>query len=232
MSEIAPQPPSVVAGEFLKSLSVPAREDLFSLAALRNLEPNAIVFTEGDPPLLVHVIVDGQVRLFVHSSTGRRLILRNAAAGDVLGLPAAFTGKNYDITAQTVYPSSIASIRRQAFMDFLLRFPVACQSAARELSKECFKSIARLRTMGLASSAQSRLARLLLEWSTAGQQTNRGRRFHVPMTHVEVGDCIGASRETVTRTMNDLQRDRVLELHGSLVTILDMPELENRSIRR
>jgi CRP/FNR family transcriptional regulator len=74
------------------------------------------------------------------------------------------------------------------------------------------------------------LARLLLEWSTGAQQTNRGRRFRVPMTHVEVGDCIGASRETVTRAMSDLQKDRVVELKGSLVTILDMSELENRSI--
>jgi CRP/FNR family transcriptional regulator, cyclic AMP receptor protein len=236
MNEIAAQShcasQSSLAGEFLQSLTVQGLENLFSLAALKNYESDKILFTEGDLSSSVEIILDGEVRLFVHSSAGRRLIFRNACAGDLLGLAAAFAGKSQGMTAQTVYPCSIASIGHQDFMAFLQRHPAACQSAARELSKECFRNIARLRTMGLASSAQSRLAGLLLEWSAAGQQTNRGRRFRVPLTHGELGDCIGASRETISRTMSDLQRDRVLEFRGSLVTILDLPELENRSIGR
>jgi CRP/FNR family transcriptional regulator, cyclic AMP receptor protein len=233
MSEIAAQfrclSQRSLPGEFLNSLAVQEREALLSLEALKSVESDTTLFTEGDPPSFVHIILDGQVRLYVHSSTGRRFIFRNAGPGDVLGLAAAFSVNNQDMTAQTVYPCSIASIHRQPFMSFLLRHPAACQSAARELSKDCFRSTTRLRTIGLASSAQSRVARLLLEWSTAGQQTELGRRFRVP-THIEFGDCIGASRETISRTMGDLQRDRVLELHGSMVTILDMAELENRSI--
>jgi len=235
MNEIATQhglSQSSLAGEFLKALAGRVLEDLSSLGTQRDLAPETILFSDGDPPSFVHFILDGEVRLFVHSSSGRRLIFRNACPGEVLGLAAAFTAKNQDMTAQAVYPCSIVSIRQQAFMSFLQRHPEACQSAARELSRECLRGTERLRTMGLANSAQSRLARLLLEWSTDGQQTARGRRFRVPMTHVEVGDCIGASRETITRTMSELQRDRVLELRGSLVTILDMPELENRGMGR
>ncbi|HUB30535.1 MAG TPA: Crp/Fnr family transcriptional regulator [Terracidiphilus sp.] len=236
MSDIAAQSNCVshgsLAGEFLQSLSFGALEDLFSLAGLKNYEPNRILFTEGDRSSSVEIILDGEVRLFVHAGSGRRLIFRNACAGDLLGLAAAFAGKSQCMTAQTIYPCSIASIRQEEFMGFLLRHPAACQSAGREMSRECFRNIARLRTMGLASSAQARLAGLLLEWSAAGQQTNRGRRFRVPMTHGELGDCIGASRETISRTMSDLQKDRVLELRGSLVTILDPSELETRSIGR
>lgn len=232
MNEIAAQlhrlSQSSVPGEFLNSLTVQEREALLCLEALKSFESDTTLFTEGDPPSFVHIILEGQVRLFVHSSTGRRLIFRNAGPGDVLGLAAAFAGNHHDMTAQTVFPCSIVSIHRQPFMSFLLRHPAACQSAARELSKDCFRSTARLRTIGLTGSAQSRVARLLLEWSSAGQQTELGRRFRVP-THLEFGDCIGASRETISRTMGDLQRDRVLELHGSMVTILDMAELENRS---
>jgi len=224
-------PRSGFQGEFHRSLTAQALDDLLTIEELRDVDPDHVLYSEGDAPSHLYIVLDGHVRLFVISpETGRRLIFRDARACELLGLASIFSGAVQDTTAQVVYPSVIASIRRQDFMNFLLRHPSAYRLAARELSRESHANAARLRTICLSHSTQSRLARLLIEWSRSGTWTNRGYRLHVPMTHVEVADCIGVSRETVTRSLGGLQRDRVVELRGSLMTILDMTELQNRSL--
>jgi CRP/FNR family transcriptional regulator len=73
--------------------------------------------------------------------------------------------------------------------------------------------------LGLTSSASSRLAGLLLEWCCSGRQTNRGTQIHCDLTHQEIGECLGTSRETVTRSLNDFKNHNLIELHGAIITI-------------
>jgi len=76
-----------------------------------------------------------------------------------------------------------------------------------------------LRTVGLSASAPEKLARLLLEWSENGQTTERGTRCRMPLTHGEIGEFIGASRETVTRTLSVFKSRQLIAFKGSTLMI-------------
>ena len=62
-----------------------------------------------------------------------------------------------------------------------------------------------MRTVGLSASVPERLARLLLGWSEPGQKTENSSRCRLSLTHEEIGEFIGASRETVTRTLSSFK---------------------------
>jgi len=96
-----------------------------------------------------------------------------------------------------------------------------------ELSREYTTACEQLRTVGLSNSAPEKLARLLLEWSERGQTTESGTKFRFSLTHEEIGEFIGASRETVTRTLSIFKSRQLVAFHGSTLTIPNKVALEN-----
>jgi CRP/FNR family transcriptional regulator len=203
---------------------------LAELAALEIVEPYAAsqtLFEEKQAPTRVFILLEGQVKLSMNSIDGKRLILRIARPGEFLGLTSVLSGTEHEMMAETLYPCKIASLRRQDFLNFLLRYPAAYESLARCLSNDYSHACEHLRTVGLASTAPIKLARLLLEWCTFGQQTELGTRLRMTLTHGEIGECIGTSRETVTRTLSDFKHRQLVDMRGSTLMIPNRMALAN-----
>ena len=118
-------------------------------------------------------------------------------------------------------------MRRQDFLDFLLRYPIACQNVLRELSLHYTQACVRLRTLGLTSTVHARLACLLLEWCKTGQKTEGGAQIRFAFTHEEIGECIGASRESVTRTLKDFKNQYLVTQRGSTLIVPSLGALAN-----
>jgi CRP/FNR family transcriptional regulator len=215
------------ANDFLNRLSPAALDDLASLEPPAHYEPGAILFSEQELPTGVFLVLEGEVKLSMNSSDGKRLILRIARAGEALGLTSALSGSPSEITAEVLYSSKIIPIGRRDFLNFLMRHPEAYQVVTEELSRELSKACEQLRTVGLSSSAPEKLARLLLDWSQNGQSTENGTRFRFCLTHEEIGECIGASRETVTRTLSTFKLRRLVAFNGSTLTIPNRRALES-----
>jgi CRP/FNR family transcriptional regulator, cyclic AMP receptor protein len=206
-------------GEFIRKFSPAAQKDLLTLATASTYQAGHVLFAEKEAPRGVYLVMEGEVKLSINSSDGRRLSLRIARKGEILGLSATLSGSPYEVTAETQYPAKIAPIGRREFLGFLMRHPEAYQTVSEELTREFTLACEQLRTVGLGSSAPEKLARLLLEWSENGQAVEAGAKFRFSLTHEEIGEFIGASRETVTRTLTTFKNRRLVSFHGSTLTI-------------
>jgi len=187
----------------------------------------AVLFLEKQDPRGVFVLCEGQVKLTISSSEGKTLILRIAKAGEILGLMAVFSGTPYEVTAETLHPCQIAFVRRDDFMRFIAQHPEAYQGVARQLTSNYHKLCEQLRTVGLSGSAPEKVAKLLLEWSADGEETKLGTRFRMPLTHEEIAEFIGSSRETATRTLSDFRSRNLVTLKGSTFMIPNRAALES-----
>ncbi len=213
-------------GEFFTMLSGPALKDLELLLIPVSCPAHKVLFSETQPSDGIFVIVQGEVKLSINSKDGRRLSFRIAKAGEVLGLSAALSGGEYEMTAETLYPAKVAHVSQSAFLQFIARHPEVYQVVAREMIR-CFNTACeQLRTVGLSSSVPERLARLLLVWSDRDQETGTGTRCRLSLTHEEIGEFIGASRETVTRTLSNFKHRRLVAQHGCTLTIPSRNALE------
>ena len=186
----------------------------------------AVLFVEGQAPRGVYMICGGRVKLSTTSRDGKTLILRIAQAGEVLGLHATVSGKPYELTAETLQPCQLDFIRRDDFLRFLQNHADACLNAAQHLSKNCQSAYEMIRSLGLSHSVAEKLARLLLEWSSDGDASKEGIRIKVSLTHEEIAQLIGTSRETVTRVLGEFRHKKLAQLRGSTLVILDKPALE------
>ncbi|MGA2761604.1 MAG: Crp/Fnr family transcriptional regulator [Candidatus Cybelea sp.] len=219
--------PSYRKGEFFKALSTAALADLEPLLAPSTYPSNMVLFNETQPTDGIYVVLDGEVKLSINSSDGRRLAFHIAKAGEVLGLSATLSGGEYEMTADTSYPSKIAHIERQTFMQFLARhldvYPIVTREIGRSFNLACDQ----LRMVGLSTSVHERLARLLLVWSDGSEKKSESARCRLSMTHEEIGEFIGASRETVTRTLSIFKNRHLVAQHGCTITIPSRNALEN-----
>jgi CRP/FNR family cyclic AMP-dependent transcriptional regulator len=222
VSDAQPQ----VAGGFLSKLPQSVQQDFLSLAHTSSFPSGTSLFIERDPACGVYFVIEGEVKLSMNSAEGKRLILRIARKGEVLGLASALSGRPCEMTAETLYPAKIATVRRADFIQLLARHPDAYPIVIEELGRNYNLACDQLRTVGLSSSAPEKLARLLLEWSENGQTTERGTRCRIPLTHGEIGEFIGASRETVTRTLSTFKSRRLVIFNGSTLMIPSRAALE------
>jgi len=189
--------------------------------------PSHQLFTEGDTPEGVFLLGTGRVKLYSTATQGKVFITKIARPGELLGLNAAVLGKPYLVSAEVVEPSRINFITRAEFLQFLDRSPRAASDAIQQLSANYYDAQRDLRALGLSESAREKLAKLLVEWvEHAGDPTDAGDIWlRVYLTHEEIAQMIGASRETVTRMFSDLTRRKVIEGRGEALRVRDLAAL-------
>ena len=214
------------ANGFFCQLSAAALKDFNAVKAPATYPAGAVLFLEKQDPRGVVVLCAGQVKLSISSSAGKTLILRIAKPGEILGLMAAMSGSPYEVTAETIHPCQVAYVRREDFLRFVSKHPEAYQGVVKQLTSLYDGACEQLRTVGLSASAPERLARLLLNWSADGKQTQQGTQFTVPLTHEEIAEFVGTTRETITRTLSDFKTKNFLKLQGSTMMISNRAALE------
>jgi CRP/FNR family cyclic AMP-dependent transcriptional regulator len=186
----------------------------------------ATLFVEGQACRGIYVVCIGRVKLSATSSEGQTLIFKIAQPGEVLGLNAAVSGSPYEATAETGQACQLDFVKQTDFLQFIKEHEVACMHAAIHLSLECQQAYEQVRSL-VMRSAPERIARLMLDWSHQERRTTGPHSIKVALTHDEIGQIIGMSRETVTRTLADFRKRHIAELHGSTLRIQDMPALEH-----
>jgi len=184
------------------------------------------LFEEETPCTGVFVLCSGRVKLSCTSREGKTLLLRIAVPGDVLGLGAVISGSRYEVTAETLEPTSLKSIRREEFLAFLNRFGDASLRSAQALSKEYRSAFFDARRLALSDSAAARLAGVLLDWGKAASIGKAEMRFAMALTHEELANLIGTSRETVTRVLGRFKKENLIRISGSSVLIVNSSKLE------
>lgn len=187
----------------------------------------AVLFVEGQAPRGIYVLCKGRVKLSICSTDGKTLILKVAEPGEVLGLSASVSGKAYELTAETLDPCQVNFVKREDFLRFLKEHGEACLRVAEQLSEKYNAACHEIRSLGLSHSAAEKLAKLLLDWSTKnGEAAKVEPRLKLALTHEEIAQMIGTSRETVTRLFADLKKRQIVQAKGSTLLIRNKAALK------
>jgi len=117
---------------------------------------NTVLFKEGKPVRGIYLLCDGRAKLTICSEFGRRLTLRVAGPGEVLGLGAALSNTPYEITAELLDASQIVFIRRKELVKFLREHPEVCMQVVRMLSQDLHGAYERVRSIGMVRGHRPR----------------------------------------------------------------------------
>ncbi len=207
------------------NLSPAALKHLETITAAASYPKGATLFVEGQKPRGVFILCNGRVKLSTSSADGKTLILRVPEKGEILGLAATVSGQPYQASAEVLEPAQANFIARNDFLEFLKAHGEAALRVAQQLSENYHLAVGEMRTIGLSHSAAEKFARFLLEQVAEGEKVEGEVRATLTLTHEEIAQMIGSSRETVTRLFSDFKKRQVLQVKGSTVVIRDLAAL-------
>jgi CRP/FNR family transcriptional regulator len=207
------------------NLSGPVLKAFSAISHQTTFPPDATLFVEGQTPRGVFLLCSGKVKLSTSSRDGKVLILKMAGPGEMLGLSAVISGGEYELTAETAMPCQVNFVSREPLLDMLQRYGEAGLRSAQALSREFQAAYRDIHDLILARSSAGKLAKLLLSW-TPPSANGKEVRVSSGLTHEEMAQMIGASRETVTRLLSDLRKKQLIRLEGSTLVIRNRMALE------
>jgi len=209
------------------NLPKPALARMDSISSSSVYPKGTMLFVEGQEPRGVFVVCNGRLKLSTSSAEGRSVIVRVAEPGEVIGLPSTVSGRPYELTAEALEPVQVNFIRREAFLQFLYQHADAGVRVAEILSNIYHNTLSEVRYLGLSASAPQKLARFLLEVIPVKAQDNGHLRSTLTLTHREIAEVVGSSRETVTRLFARFKRNGWVAIHGSTLILTNKAALES-----
>jgi len=188
----------------------------------RSLSKGAILFRAGDKPGGIYVVLEGSAKISVNSEQGKTMVLGLFGPGTILGLAASVSGRAHAATAETLKPTKVLFVSREDLVREIRNDATAARQTAELLSEACYFTLDKMRTVGLSQSAGQRLARCLLGLLAHVQDGEPPLK----LSEETIAQMVGVSRETVSRLISRLRKDRVLDGHGSGLVIQDKSALE------
>ena len=187
----------------------------------------SVIFSEGEPTKGVYLLCKGKVKLSIGGSDGKTLILHIAEPGELLGLSSAVSRRPYQTTAEARENCQMVYISAEDLTRLMRDHNDICLRVAEHLSKRYSGACREIRSLALSHSAAGKLAKLLLEWAPDSHDASRPVQVKLRMTHEEMAEMIGTSRETVTRLFAEFKKKQLIQANGSVVLLRNRSGLQN-----
>lgn len=187
----------------------------------------AVLFAEGQAPRGVFIVRRGRVKLSICGSDGRTLILRIVEAGCPLGVAAVVSGRQYEATAETQEPSEVSFLRQNDLLRLMRVHGELALWVTQHISQDYAGTCREIRDLILSDSASEKLARLMVGWLDQNAAANNPSQVKLALTHEEIGQMIGTSRETVSRLFAGFKKQRLIQQNGCTLVIPNRVALES-----
>ena len=151
-------------------------------------------------PIRLYVVVSGRVRIYLDDESGHEITLRTLGPGGCFGELAVLSAGPRAANVSTVEDSRLAIISRADFAQCLHNNPEISLRIIHSLVQRIREMTEDVSTLALLD-VYGRVARVL----TRHSQECDGRRLMAPMTHQDIANLVGCSREMVTRILKDLK---------------------------
>jgi len=198
--------------DFLGNMDPSDRKDLLACAQVAQYERGQHVFQCGAPGRNVYVLESGRAKIYKLADSGKEVILWFCFPGEIFGLAEAPRGTMRQVYAQACARVRVHVISRDDFSAYLASHPKTAMQVIDLLS-------CRMRVLGdmllnlVSDDVGSRIIKLLIRLAAHyGRRTEESIDLELPLTHQEMADMVGTTRQTVTTVLGELRRRGLLSM--------------------
>jgi CRP/FNR family cyclic AMP-dependent transcriptional regulator len=205
------------------------RDAVVARARLRHFAAGETIFLMGSPGDSMMAVLGGQIRISVPSPEGREIVLAIFQAGEVFGEIALLDGKERTADARAMTACDLAILERRDVFAFLERQPNAWPRLVEVLCDRLRTTDQHIAEVALLQ-LPVRLAKALLRMVDADASAAPGRGTGtgtVQLSQRELGNIVGAARESVNKCLREWQRSGLVRIEGTSITISDRATLED-----
>jgi CRP/FNR family cyclic AMP-dependent transcriptional regulator len=191
----------------------------------REFSRGEVVYLPSDMSDSVLLLARGRVRIYHVTSEGKQAILSFIDPGEIFGELSLFNPSRRDESAEVTEKSLVVLMPRDIIHSLMDRHPQISYALTRLYGLRLRRVERRLKSL-LYRSSRDRLVHLLLELAEKyGQQSSNGLLINLRISHQEMASAIGATRETVTITLGELQAEGLIQVHRRRVYLQHVDRL-------
>ena len=209
----------------LSDLSPPEMQQLAARTARKHFSAGELLFSEGEPCNGLHIIAEGQVRIFKTSVSGREQVLALNGTGEAVAELPVFDGGPYPASAIAVNEAEIAFISRRDFHAYCLEHPEVALKVLAQVGARLRRLVGIIEELSFTTIRQRLIAALVKLAQTEGTKTERGIEFQLPASHQELANQIGTVRELISRNLMRLQAEGLLDVDARHIVVKDLKGL-------
>ncbi len=140
-------------------MSADALRDFDEIKSVASFPRRTVLFAEGRAVRGIYILCDGRAKLSIGADNGKRLTLRIAGPGEVLGLGAVLSNTPYEVTAEVLDDSQVVFVRRKNLVKFLRDHRAICMQVVHMLSQDLHGAYERVRNIGTIRPRRPRFLR-------------------------------------------------------------------------
>jgi CRP/FNR family transcriptional regulator, cyclic AMP receptor protein len=180
-----------------------------------------VAYRPGDPSDSIFIIRSGRIKISKITEDGREIILNLLKTGDVFGEMAFLEDSPRDTFAEALDDTNLYVLKKPELLQLIKRRPAITYRLAKvigERRREAEKNMENF----LYKGVRERLANILLRLSNDyGIKDSRGKMLRIKITHQDLANLIGSSRETVSLTLGDFRREGYIDINERKIIIRD-----------
>lgn len=221
---------SIIASvQLFAGLSEEDQAKLAELMSEETLRRGESLFHEGDSGEHLFIIVDGKIKLGHASDDGRENLIAILGPGEIIGELSLFDKGSRSTSATAVAPTTLMSLSHPDLMGFIDTNPDMAKHMLRQLAQRLRKTNEQMADLVFAD-VPGRVAKALLDLARRfGERTQEGVYVAHDLTQEEIAHLVGASRETVNKSLADFVSRGWIRLEGRAVTLIEIGRLEKRA---
>ncbi|ALA60634.1 putative Transcriptional regulator [Nitrospira moscoviensis] len=195
-------------------------QEMEKITRMEEVKKRQPLYLPGDPSSSVYLLKRGRVKIASTAPNGKEVTFEILEAGDVFGELDVLQDAPRSTSAETLDDALICVIPRKDFDQYLAMHPNVTIKLTKLIGLRLKKIQSRVEDL-VFREVPARLAHLLSELGkTEGVAEKQGIRLKVKLTHQEMANLIGCSRETVSTTMGQFRDDGLIQMDGRTITIL------------
>jgi CRP-like cAMP-binding protein len=196
-----------------QSLDEKGLEEIAELLIERKFPRDAVICEEGVAGDYMYLIQQGQVKVTKTSEDGREKILEIFGEGAFIGEMALLDREPRSASMKTTSACVLLALSRQDFLGLLRQNPEIAMGVIRELSRRLRETDEQVRAL-MFERVEQRTRRVLRRLAREQHPARTELGLTGPVTHQQLADLVGTSRETVTRVLKALRDEGWLEQQG------------------
>ena len=199
-------------------------EDLAKRFLWRRYNAGQQVISHLDDSTDVFLVIEGAVRAIIYSPSGKEVTFRDIGAGECFGELAAIDGLPRSATIAALTDSLVASMSAEIFWEVLRTYPDAAATLVKQLAGSVRTLTERVYEFS-ALAVRNRLHAELLRLARDHMAGENVAKIRPAPTHAEIASRISTHREAVTRELNQLSRDGLVERRSGTLVVRDVERL-------
>ena len=191
---------------------------------IKQFKKKETVFNEGNNPNFLYFLAKGKVKIFKAHEYGKELITDLYKEGDFFGYTSLLEEKPYTETAEALEDSEICLIPKDDFYSLMYGSMNIMKSFIKMLSDNIADKEKQLINLAY-SSVRKRVADALLLLQSR-YDNNKDKSFSISISREDLANIVGTATESLIRTLSDFKEEKLVEIKGSNITIINLDKLK------